>query len=137
MSVVTKVDEPLCIETSMLPKWKLDAADWRKYEDENSVYDDNIQNLNDNVIEMVNKAAIDAIRRAIYDRNRARKKMSRANMENYEHLKGVVQHIIKESAEAHWLLQYTVQFHMTKFCMDNGKTYERYTARCCMHTSEP
>jgi len=52
MPVITEIDEPLCIETSMLPKWKLDAADWRKYQDEckshiheNSVYDDNIQSL--------------------------------------------------------------------------------------------
>jgi len=34
MPVITEVDEPLCIETSMLPKWKLDAADRRKYQDD-------------------------------------------------------------------------------------------------------
>jgi len=34
MSVITEVNEPLCIETSTLPKWKLNAAHWRKYQDE-------------------------------------------------------------------------------------------------------
>jgi len=48
----------------------------------------------------------DGIRRAIYDRNRARNKISQANtpenIENYKHLKGVAQHVIKESAKTHW-----------------------------------
>jgi len=87
----------------------------RSHIHENSVYDDNIQSFNDNVTEMVNKTANssipikhwnDAIRRAIYDRNRARNKMSRANtpenIENYKRLKCVAQHVIKESAETHW-----------------------------------
>jgi len=47
----------------------------------------------------------DKVRLAIYQRNRATKKMSRANAQEnvdaYKRLKGIAQHVIKETRHSH------------------------------------
>jgi len=95
--------------------------------EDHSVYDDDVDRYNHNVIEMINQAAQrsmpkkhcgrkgkqkplpywnESIKQAIYARNCARNRLSRAktqeNVDTYKRLKREAQHIIKETAKSYW-----------------------------------
>jgi len=105
--IVCRVEDILQTESATVTKWKLSKADWQQYRGQcrdhilnTDLYDDDIEKFSDNVMNMINTAANisvpkrkagqrgkrkplpywnDKVKSAVYERNRARNKMNRAN----------------------------------------------------------
>jgi len=64
MPIVCRVQDELNIESETITKWKLDKADGHNYREQcrkhllgTEVYDENIENFRQNIIDMINSSA--------------------------------------------------------------------------------
>ena len=71
LSVITEIGDQLYTEGETILKWRLDKADWKKYQDEcrahledHRAYDDDVDRYNHNVIEMIIKPLSAACQRS-------------------------------------------------------------------------
>ena len=109
MPIVCRVQDELNIESETITKWKLDKADGHNYREQcrkhllgTEVYDENIENFRQNIIDMINSSASAnipqrksgrkwkrkalpywnvKIKSAIYERNRSRNKLTWSKQE--------------------------------------------------------
>ena len=80
MLIVCRVQDQLIIESESITKWKLDKADWHNYREQcrkhligTEVYDQNIENFSQNIIDMINSSANANIPQRKSGRKRKRK----------------------------------------------------------------
>ena len=135
LPIVIQINGAVDTEVATITRWNLTKADWSQFQQgcehyvcvSSSVCQPDVDMFNDNIIDMINTAAVgsitrkrvggkrkkkalpywnDRIKSTVYERNRARNKMMRAkteeNIHRFKQLKGIAQHVIKESAQSYW-----------------------------------